>query len=44
MPAGTVVADDDWMIGKEWLRDRVAALTPAQMERVNEALPVALEL
>jgi hypothetical protein len=24
------VADDVWMIGREWLRDRVGALTPAQ--------------
>jgi len=38
------VADDVWMIGKEWLRDSVGALTPAQMERVNEALRVVLEL
>jgi mRNA-degrading endonuclease toxin of MazEF toxin-antitoxin module len=38
------VADDVWMIGKEWLRDRVGALTPSQMERVNQALRVALDL
>ena len=38
------VADDVWMIGKQWLRDRVGALTPSQMERVNEALRVALDL
>lgn len=39
-----VVADDVWMIGKQWLRDRVGALTPAQMERVSQALRVALDL
>ena len=38
------VADDVWMIGKEWLRDRVGALTPTQMERVSRALRVALDL
>jgi mRNA-degrading endonuclease toxin of MazEF toxin-antitoxin module len=38
------VADDVWMIGKEWLRERVGALTPAQMERVSQALRVALDL
>jgi mRNA-degrading endonuclease toxin of MazEF toxin-antitoxin module len=38
------VADDVWMIGKEWLRERVGALTPAQMECVSEALRVALDL
>lgn len=38
------VADDVWMIGKEWLRDRVGVLTPSQMERVNQALRVALDL
>ena len=38
------VADDVWMIGKEWLRDRVGALTPKQMERVSQALRVALDL
>jgi mRNA interferase MazF len=38
------VADDVWMIGQEWLRDRVGALTPAQMERVSQALRVALDL
>jgi mRNA interferase MazF len=39
-----VVADDVWMIGKQWLRDRVGALTPSQMERVGQALRVALDL
>lgn len=43
-PRCFAVADDVWMIGKEWLRDRVGALTPAQMERVNQALRVALGL
>lgn len=38
------VADDVWMIGKEWLRDRVGALTPRQMERVSQAFRVALDL
>jgi mRNA interferase MazF len=38
------IADDVWMIGKEWLRDRAGALTPAQMERVSQALRVALDL
>lgn len=38
------VADDVWMIGKEWLRERVGALTPAQMERVSQALRVALDI
>lgn len=39
-----VVADDVWMIGKQWLRGRVGALTPSQMERVSQALRVALGL
>ncbi len=39
-----VVADDVWMIDKQWLRERVSALTPAQMERVGQALRVALDL
>jgi mRNA-degrading endonuclease toxin of MazEF toxin-antitoxin module len=38
------VADDVWMIGNEWLRERVGTLTLAQMERVSEALRVALDL
>ena len=38
------VADDVWMIGKEWLRDRVGTLTPKQMERVSQTLRVALDL
>lgn len=38
------VADDVWMIGKQWLRDCVGALTPRQMERVSHALRVALDL
>lgn len=38
------VADDVWMIGKQWLRDQVGALTPSQMERVSQALRVALDL
>jgi hypothetical protein len=36
-------ADDVWMIGKEWLRDRLGALTPVQLERVGQALRVALD-
>ncbi len=38
------VADDVWMIDKQWLGDRVGALTPFQMERVSQALRVALDL
>lgn len=38
-----VVAEDVWMIGKEWLRDRVGALSPSQMERVKQALRVGLD-
>ncbi len=38
------VADDIWLVRKDWLRDRLGALTPAQMERVGEALVVALDI
>jgi mRNA interferase MazF len=38
------VADDIWLVRKDWLRDRVGALTSSQMERVGQALLVALDI
>jgi mRNA interferase MazF len=39
-----VVADDLWLARKDWLGQRVGALTPAQMLRVDDALRSALNL
>jgi mRNA-degrading endonuclease toxin of MazEF toxin-antitoxin module len=38
------VADDIWLVRKDWLRERVGALTPTQMERIGQALRAALAL
>jgi mRNA interferase MazF len=38
------VADDIWLVRKEWLRDPLGALTPGQMQRVGDALRVALDI
>ena len=38
------LADDLWVIEKQWLQRPIGALTPAQMERVSDALRVALDL
>ena len=38
------VADDVWLVRKDWMGDRVGALTPAQMLRIDAALRAALGL
>lgn len=40
----SVVADDVWLLRKEWLVRRVGGLAPAQMRRVDDALRAALDL
>jgi mRNA interferase MazF len=38
------LADDLWVVEKQYLRRQIGGLTPGQMERVNAALRVALDL
>jgi mRNA interferase MazF len=43
-PECFALADDIWLARKDWLGQRVGALTQAQMERIDIALHAALNL
>lgn len=38
------VADDVWLLKKEWMDHAIGALTPSQLDRVSAALVAALDL